>query len=367
MSDNQTSNDPYALNDDIKVWAEKEMSKVKIRDLALTGWFNSVLALPDQDEYEINFDQNKIPNSLELPAELYNEIIEELPSYMVMYNDKIAELSEEEFKARGTKDGHRINTLTLSLEIKEEDITKDLEPLINDMVDSFVEGIAVNIDQLMPTSFNVNSMIGILPNNMEDPDNKVPDEFKAIREAVTVIDKLHTDITVKDLKVVKSQYIQMFGEESAKRASWYLNSNTGLGVACIKNKDDSFWLDGDEAIATVGVPDTLMDNPIIYNEWMDDLNQNRGISIIYGALENVYRIGLYPKVSVIRGKNKKNDDGDDVIEIIAIFYITGDVDLSKKVNGKLPYIGLRTLVDDILAPAIMPGPPPRSTPEPALG
>lgn len=315
------------------------------RTQAQIDWVKAVLNLPSQDIEKYNWDKAASLTYLLIPPELSDELFDNIVDGQVMFPDSKHTLTSSEVEAGGTENGHRINDLILSSHIKEDEID-NLAFFIFDLINSFTDGVAIAIDSLTPTSINVNSLIGLIPNNKEDVDNKIPDELKAIREAGTVIDKLHNSITVRDLEFIQKQYKKMFGDDSVNNAKWYFNSSTALEIANLKNYDGSYWMDHSKgsSIATVGVPDSLMGSEIIYNEWMEELYDNKAIPIIYGDLRNVYYLGFYPDIKIIRLNDFVDDNGDNVLEFAAQLKVCGDVDLTERINGKLPYIGLRNVI-----------------------
>jgi hypothetical protein len=271
-------------------------------------------------------------------------------------------LTSSEVEAGGTEDGHRINDLLLDSVVRESEV-RIYDYYIYDLLNSFTDGIAVAIDRFTIDSINVNSFIGLVPNNSKDQDNKIPDELKAIREAVTVVDKFHNSITPRDLTVFQNIYKKQFGDDSIKDAKWYFNSMTALEISTLKNDDGIYFIDDRAEINQVGVPSELMGSEIVYNEWMKELYEDKEICIIYGNLDNAYYLGLYPDVRIIRTDPGLDDDGNQLIGFTAQLKVSGDVDLTGKVNGKLPYIVLRNVITGGNNDKTVPVPEPKPEPE----
>lgn len=341
MSENQIPEDdkkPYRSLLD-RMQEQRKVSRTK----AQVEWVKSLFNLPIQDIGKHDWDKAAPSTYSTIPPELSDELFDEAMERQVMFSGNKHTLTSTEIEAGGTEDGHRINDLLLESTIRSDEAI-NYYYFIFDLINSYSDGVAVAIDQYTTSSTNVNSFIGLVPNDAADKDNKIPDELKAIRKAVTVVDKLHNSITLRDLHVLQNIYKKQNGDDSIKDAKWYFNSMTGLEIAKIKNADGSYWMDQTrEDLISVGVPDNLMGSEIVYNEYMKEIYDDKEICIIYGNLDGVYYFGAYPDVRIIRTE-APSDNGDERISFVAQLKVSGDVDLTKRVDGKLPYIALRNVI-----------------------
>ena len=82
------------------------------------------------------------------------------------------------------------------------------------------------------------------------------------------------------------------------RAKWIMNSNTANVIRKLKDGNGRY-LWGDEQGLNRGTPTTLLDRPIVYNEWASDIAAN-AYPIVYGDLSRAYTIANRVEFSVKR-------------------------------------------------------------------
>lgn len=81
-----------------------------------------------------------------------------------------------------------------------------------------------------------------------------------------------------------------------QRSKWMFNSNTGLNIAAMKDGNGNYLIDQrNEALQTVGVPDRLLNKPIVYNEYMPDV----GIIGILGDFSRGYVISPSKELTLV--------------------------------------------------------------------
>ena len=92
-----------------------------------------------------------------------------------------------------------------------------------------------------------------------------------------------------------------------------MNSNTGLQVATLKDGNGNYLIDQrDDALRTVGVPDRLLNKPIVYNEWADDADSGK-FPIILADLTRGYIIGRRVEFSIRRFDDSNYAEHDQVL------------------------------------------------------
>lgn len=169
-----------------------------------------------------------------------------------------------------------------------EDSAFDLQSYITE---AFSEMIAIEYEELIWSGNGQGKMRGIVT------DTKVvgaastgvssPSGYIASGSATTIADpdKL-MDFTMH----LPPQY--------RSRAKWFMNSNTANVVRKLKDGNGRY-LWGDEQGLNRGTPTTLLDRPIVYNEWASDIDAN-AYPIAYGDLSRAYTIANRVEFSVKR-------------------------------------------------------------------
>ncbi len=98
-----------------------------------------------------------------------------------------------------------------------------------------------------------------------------------------------------------------------QRAKWYMNSNTGLQIATLKDGNGNYLIDQrDDSLQNAGVPDKLLGKPIIYNEYADDISSG-AFPIILGDLSRGYIIGKRVDFSIRRFDDSYQAQYDQVM------------------------------------------------------
>jgi hypothetical protein len=137
------------------------------RTQAQVNWVKSLFNLPVQDLATYNWDKAAPSTYSIIPPELSDELFDNVIDSQVMVTNSKHTLTSSEVEAGGTEDGHRINDLLLDSVVRESEV-RIYDYYIYDLLNSFTDGIAVAIDRFTIDSINVNSFIGLVPNNSKD-------------------------------------------------------------------------------------------------------------------------------------------------------------------------------------------------------
>ena len=181
--------------------------------------------------------------------------------------------------------------------------------VLDEIVEAYSEAVAVSIDQLWYNGNGQNKIAGMKWRLSSDEGAK-----QVIETSEVTPDHLKTML----LKMNKS------GRQNAK---WYMNSNTGLLIATLKDVVDGrdvYLIDQrDESLRSVGVPDRLLGRPIVYNEWMGDVGIGE-YPIILADLHNAYGIGLRPDITIRRFDDSSVAEKDQTL-FLGRFRLGADV------------------------------------------
>lgn len=201
-----------------------------------------------------------------------------------------------------------IHVMLISLSIENqalEDVTFDCE---EETIEAFSEANAVAFDQLIVHGDGQGKTRGLAPCDSETGKTSVnfinhednPEKF------IIKTDVFDSADYVKEM---------LFGLPRQYRANakWYMNSNTGLHIATLKDTMGNYLIDQrDESLRTVGVPDRLLGKPIVYNEYMNDIEEGC-VPIILGDLSKAYAVGVGMNISVRRFADSENAQLDQVL------------------------------------------------------
>jgi HK97 family phage major capsid protein len=184
-----------------------------------------------------------------------------------------------------------------------EDATFNLEEEINE---AFAEAVAVSYDQLIWGGDGQGKLQGIVTNSQVVGSPSLGMKTVGGYVATGSADGI---VTADSLKTMLFHLPQGYRQ----RAKWYMNSNTGLQVATLKDGNGNYLIDQrDDALRTVGVPDRLLNKPIVYNEWADDADSGK-FPIILADLTRGYIIGRRVEFSIRRFDDSNYAEHDQVL------------------------------------------------------
>lgn len=292
-----------------------------------------------------------------MPSELFDGIISDTISNSVMLTrsgnflkiasieDFISDLESQEFK---------FNCMTITGAMHHEDRIVSTHDYVFNLRKSFSELAGRMIDELLISGEG--RLLGLVPAviNGADPTDLV----NSIRSLVTFVEKRDPVLTSKDLEDIQAKYLDILkldadsdeGKNAIAKAKWYINSYTGTEIASIKKEDGSNLVDQDsQAIKSAGIPDTLLGSEIVYNEWMNNIDnrprttwqqlESNQVPLIYGDLEGLYNIEIYENIYAKHMMIISSEPGIESKLLYGVM-IKGDVNTTKTINGKLPYVAL---------------------------
>ena len=171
-----------------------------------------------------------------------------------------------------------------------EDVTFSLEDEINE---SFSEAVAIAYDQLIWAGDGQGKLEGVVVN-----DQVVGHRSTGLQTVSGYIPSGSPDgIVTAD---VMKEMLFHLPRQHRQRAKWYMNSNTGLQLATLKDGEGNYLIDQrDSSLQEAGVPDRLFGKPIVYNEWADDATTGN-FPVILGDLSRGYLIGKRVDFSIRR-------------------------------------------------------------------
>ncbi len=184
-----------------------------------------------------------------------------------------------------------------------EDVTFSLEDEINE---AFSEAVAVAYDELIWGGDGQAKLEGIVTNN------RVIGSRSAGVTTVGGYVPTGSPNGIVTADVLKEMLFHLPRGYRA-RAKWYMNSDTGLQIATLKDGEGNYLIDQrDESLQAVGVPDRLLGRPIVYNEYADSVETNQ-YPIILGDLSKGYLIGKRVDFSIRRFDDAKYAEKDQVL------------------------------------------------------
>ena len=184
-----------------------------------------------------------------------------------------------------------------------EDVTFSLEDEINE---AFSEAVAVAYDELIWGGDGQAKLEGIVVNN-----SVVGARSTGMQSVGGYIPSGSPDGIVS-ADVLKEMLFHL-PRGYRQRAKWYMNSNTGLQIATLKDGEGNYLIDQrSESLQAVGVPDKLLGKPIVYNEYADDIAED-GFPIILGDLSRGYLIGKRVDFSIRRFDDSQYAELDQVL------------------------------------------------------
>jgi HK97 family phage major capsid protein len=184
-----------------------------------------------------------------------------------------------------------------------EDVTFSLEDEINE---AFSEAVAIAYDELIWSGDGQGKMEGIVVNN------QVTGTRSTGMQSVSGYVPSGSPDGIVTADVLKELLFHL-PRGYRQRAKWYMNSNTGLQIATLKDGEGNYLIDQrDESLQAVGVPDRLLGKPIVYNEYADDIAEN-GYPIVLGDLSRGYIIGKRVDFSIRRFDDSQYAELDQVL------------------------------------------------------
>ena len=360
------------------------------------NWADSILHLPvmdyDKEDPKKVWKQEAFDAfaSSDMPESFLNELVQNIKTQYVM-GGQFNILDDQQKAAYEQTNPHSMHVMLVSLAVYDAALKDQTFIVADELNEAVAEAVAVALDQLITIGDGEGRPVGLAP--YEDPAREYDDpETKAKRDRIvaaltnTDLAQNQINITAEDMVRVQQAYLDVLGikpgtteaQEAIARANWYMNSNTGLNVATAKYTDGTYLIDQDDpALQTVGVPDSFLGSPIVYNEWMDDpdyryvkceivgdkadnnepiteddikvkIGENSNAIVIYGQIDSSYEINFGSNIKARHYEEtlKPYDPGYDPDNkghgIVLGVYISGEVKFDHAINGKLPYVVLRS-------------------------
>jgi len=183
-----------------------------------------------------------------------------------------------------------------------EDAAFDLQEMISE---SFAEAIAKEYEELIWGGDGQGKMSGIVN------DTRVTGSASTAVSSVSGYLASGKAATMDDPDVIRSMLLQL-PPGYRKRAKWFMNSNTADIIAQIKDANGRY-LWGDDQGLNQGIPASLLNRPIVYNEFADDIAAN-AFPLILGDLSRGYTIGKRIEFSI-----RRFDDSAYAVQDQALF------------------------------------------------
>lgn len=171
-----------------------------------------------------------------------------------------------------------------------EDVTFSLEDEINE---AFSEAVAVAYDELIWGGDGQGKLEGIVTNSQVTGTRSTGVQSVSGYIPTGSPDGIVTADTLKEM-------LFNLPRGYRQKAKWYMNSNTALQIATLKDGEGNYLIDHrDEGLQSIGVPDRLLSRPIVINEYADDIAEN-AFPIVLGDLSRGYIIGKRVDFSIRR-------------------------------------------------------------------
>lgn len=170
-----------------------------------------------------------------------------------------------------------------------EDAAFDLQSYITE---AFAEMIAIEYEELIPSGNGQGKLLGILQ------DTRITGSASTGISSSGGYVASGAAAAVTDADKIIDMYMHLPPQYKAT-AKWYMNSNTARTLMKLKDGIGNY-LWGDEHYGlNTGMPKTLMELPIVLNEWMPDIAAN-AYPVIVGDMAKGYLIGKRVEFSVRR-------------------------------------------------------------------
>ena len=168
--------------------------------------------------------------------------------------------------------------------------------------EAVAEAVAVAYDQLIAYGDGQGKIEGLFP-KITDAIGNPPKDFGDEKwlKATNIPEDF---VTKTDGTLLYDHLMALYNALPSKyrsNACWVMNSNTALTVATLKKSDDEYLINQrDESLSSVGVPDKLLEFPIVYNEYMDDLDVSGGVPIFFGDFKEAFTLAHRDGISIRR-------------------------------------------------------------------
>jgi len=184
-----------------------------------------------------------------------------------------------------------------------EDVSFSLEDEINE---AFSEAVAIAYDDLIWGGDGQGKLEGIVVNS-----NVTGARSTGVQSVSGYIPTGSPDgiVTADVLKEMLFHLPRGYRQ----RSKWYMNSNTALQIATLKDGEGNYLIDvRTESLQAAGVPERLLGKPIVINEYADDIAQD-AFPIVLGDLSRGYLIGKRVDFSIRRFDDSQYAELDQVL------------------------------------------------------
>lgn len=285
---------------------------------------------------------------IEMPHDYPAWFINEVQTMTVMTTDVPIEfLSEEDLDKLVTPLGHVVFPIVLHVFTPTHYKGSRLYEYLNEQL---AEEFAVTLDQEMVRGDGMGRPIGLFPRvsmlneqGTMDEQGIAPPGVRSVR-LVGVKPNEEAVLDIGMFFALDMELLEANGGEHLDNAKWYMNSNTALQLASMKDENGDYILDHEDiAMQMVGVPDKLAGHDIVYNEWMDDLYPGC-TPIILGDLTGIYELKISPRFYIKRLADSVATDEQGAERQYAIgFYMAAGINLPPPdmIEAKpMPYVGI---------------------------
>lgn len=169
-----------------------------------------------------------------------------------------------------------------------EDSVFDLQAYITE---AFSEMIAIEYEELIMLGNGQGKMQGIVT------DSRITGAASTSVSSVSGYIASGSAAAIEDADKLRSMLMQL-PPQYRGRAKWYMNSNTADIVSRLKDGQGRY-LWGDEQGLNSGIPNNLINRPVVYNEWMSDVAAG-AFPLVLADLSRAYTIGKRVEFSVRR-------------------------------------------------------------------
>ena len=185
-----------------------------------------------------------------------------------------------------------------------EDVSFSLEDEINE---AFSEAVAIAYDELIWSGDGQGKLQGIVVNDQVTGTRSLNMQTVSGYVPTGSPDGIVTPDVLKEM-------LFHLPRGYRQRSKWYMNSNTALQIATLKDGEGNYFIDERDASlqSTGGVPLTLLGKPIVINEYADDIVED-GFPIVLGDLSRGYLIGKRVDFSIRRFDDSNYAELDQVL------------------------------------------------------
>ena len=183
-----------------------------------------------------------------------------------------------------------------------EDVAFDLQEMINEQ---FAETVSIQYEELIWKGDGQGKMRGIVN------DDRVTGTASSSVQTPSGYIASGKAGAIEDADKIRSMMWHL-PPGYRQRAKWYMNSTTADKIFQLKDADGNYiW--GERQGLNDGLPTTLMNKPIVYNEWADDVSAGN-FPLLLADLSRGYTIGKRVEFSV-----RRFDDSTYAVKDQALF------------------------------------------------